>query len=138
MKFGRPAIYETVEQLSQAIENYFDSLETGEGENYVRQSPTVAGLAFALGYQDRQSIYDQKARGNDFSCILKRTILYIESYHERNLIDGKGPTGSIFWLKNHGWTDAQEIKQTGNRDPININFGEMITDSSNQEVFTPE
>lgn len=131
-------MFETVEELEIAIDEYFANLDTGEGENLIRRSPTVAGLAHHLGFADRQSIYDQKHRGEEYNHAIKRATLFIESYHERNLIDGKGPTGSIFWLKNHGWTDMQEIKQTGQRDPININFGELITESDNQEVYKPE
>ncbi len=144
MAAGQPPYYKNAEELKTAIEAYFKSLEhetkaeDGSVTVDIVRSPTVAGLAYALGFMDRQSIYDQKDRNEEFSCIIKRAVLYIESYHEGNLTDGKSPTGSIFWLKNHGWTDMQEIKNTGPRDPLLITFGESDGDNSNQEVFKPE
>jgi len=139
MVTGRPPLYKTVEEISEKIQEYFESLEYTDGEGILKtKAPTVAGLAYFLGFESRQSIYDQKDRSPEFSYVLRRAVLFSESYHEGYLTEGKSPTGSIFWLKNHGWTDMQEIKNTGERDPININFGELITESSNQEVYKPE
>lgn len=144
MAAGQPPYYKNIDELKEAIETYFKSLEREEKDDDGEvigivniKSPTVAGLAYALGFMDRQSIYDQKDRSEEFSCVIKRAVLYIESYHEGNLTDGKSPTGSIFWLKNHGWADTQEIKQT-NINPLNVNIGSEITESDNQEVYKPE
>jgi hypothetical protein len=139
MERGHPPLYKTSQELSEKIQEYFLSLEYTDSVGDVKlRAPSVSGMAYYLGYDSRQSIYDQKGRGEDFSYVLRRAVVFIESYHEIHLTEGRSATGAIFWLKNHGWTDAQEIKQTGNRDPININFGEMIADMSNQEVFDPE
>jgi hypothetical protein len=71
-------------------------------------APTVAGLAYFLGYADRRSIYDLKDN-DEFSHTIKRAMLRIERFHEQNLSLRDKPTGDIFWMKNHGWTDRQEI-----------------------------
>lgn len=112
-KFGRPRIIDTVEDLEKGLEEYFK----GCG----KKAPTTAGLAFSLGYAERQSLYDLKQRGEDFSYLIKRALLYIHAYHEGNLSNDGRPTGSIFWLKNHGWTDKTEIKHSGDKDePVTV------------------
>jgi hypothetical protein len=98
---GRPLKYETPEELEQAIEDWFQSFEGKKG-----LYPTMSGLAYHLGFSDRQSLYDYKGR-DAFSCTIKRALLRLESLHENNLF-GTTSTGSIFWLKNRDWKDKQE------------------------------
>lgn len=114
-KVGRPPIYDTVEELDSAIDGYFNSLNLYDKDGLLTgsKSPTTAGLALALGYCDRQSLYDQKDRSYEFSCAIKKSITYIEDFHERNIAEGRQPTGSIFWLKNHKWSDKQEVEHSG-------------------------
>ncbi len=101
-KGGRPLKYKTPEELETAIDKYFlDNLE----------APTISGLAHYLGFTSRQSIYDYK-ENQKFSYIIKRAVLNIESKHESNLYT-HGSAGSIFWLKNRGWTDKQITEHTG-------------------------
>jgi hypothetical protein len=102
---GRPAKYNTDTEMDEAIHEYFDSLIAEDG---TRRPPTIAGLAYSLGFDSRQSMYDY-GKDERFSYILKRARLCIEDYHESRM-SGNNPTGSIFWLKNHaGYTDKQEI-----------------------------
>lgn len=69
---------------------------------------TVCGLALHLGFISRQSFVDYKGYGKEFSDVVKKAITRIEAQHEERLgVSGK-PTGSIFWLKNHGWFDKRE------------------------------
>jgi hypothetical protein len=112
---GRPPMYETVEELEKSIDGYFNSLKIydKDGLPIGDKTPTTSGLALALGYCDRQSLYDQKDRSHEFSCVIKKAITYIEDFHERNIVEGRQPTGSIFWLKNHKWTDKQELEHSG-------------------------
>ena len=108
-KVGRPLKYETVEDLEEAIETYFkESLQTEETETGYRfiSPPTVSGLAYHLGFESRQSMYDYKKR-DEFSYSIKRAVTRIEILHEQNLFS-TGAAGSIFWLKNRGWKDKQE------------------------------
>lgn len=113
-KGGRPAFFKTQEELQEKIEQYFKE-EVGYeevGDSIIPKPPTVAGLALYLGFSDRASLYDYKNR-DEFSHIIKRAVSKIEEYAEKALLNGKGGTGSIFWLKNHGWADKQNVEHTG-------------------------
>ena len=127
---GRPGRYETTEQLDAALAAYFEAatpkpiMKQDEDGNetpmldskgnvvYTQVCPTMAGLAHALGYISRQSIYDL-AKDERFSYSIKRACLLIESIHEQNLVTRDKPTGDIFWLKNYGWSDKQELEHSG-------------------------
>jgi hypothetical protein len=105
---GRPLIYNSPQELEAAIEDYFNP----EGEP--RDKVTITGLAYHLGFADRQSLYDYEER-EAFSCIIKRArfrveVAYEERLHENNV------TGAIFALKNMGWKDKSEVDNnvTGN------------------------
>jgi len=99
-KRGRPKKVEKIESLPSKINAYFKS-EKGENK------PTKAGLALALGYADKVSLKNAIDRNDEFSTPIKKAILRIEEKHESRMYD-KNCTGSIFWLKNAGWTDVQE------------------------------
>ncbi len=112
-KEGRPLKFETPEQLEAAIQAYFDN----QLENVL--PITISGLAYNLGFCDRQSIYDYKER-EEFSCIIKRAAFFVESCYEAKL-SGTTPTGAIFALKNMGWRDKVETGLTdkdGNDVPV--------------------
>ena len=89
--------YLTPEKMLEAIDIYLM-----DEEDY-----TITGLALALGFESRQSIYDYEKR-EDFSYIIKRAKLYVENGYEKGL-KTQYSSGSIFALKNMGWTDKQEI-----------------------------
>lgn len=101
---GRPPHFATAEELDKKIDEYFAPSATG-----INSTITITGLAYHLGFESRQSFYDYEKR-EGFSYIIKRARLYIESMYELRL-QGDKPTGSIFALKNMGWTDKQEIEQ---------------------------
>lgn len=101
MAAGRPRIYETEERLKAAIDSYFQSTN----------KVTITGLAFYLGFESRQSIYDYEKEG-EFSYIIKNARLRVEAGYEERLIYENSPTGVIFALKNMGWKDRQEIDST--------------------------
>jgi hypothetical protein len=110
---GQPPKYKTPEELQSVIDEWFESFDGHKGAN-----PTMSGLAYHLGFADRQSLYDYKGR-EAFSCTIKRAILKIESLHENNLY-GTSPTGSIFWLKNRDWKDKQEREYTGDLPKLQV------------------
>ena len=106
---GRPRIYDNAEDIDAAIDEYFSGLNNGD----MPKPPTMAGLAYALGFESRQSLYAYEKDGR-FSYSIKRAKLAIEIWYEERM-SGNSPTGAIFWLKNHaGYTDKQEI--SGNDD----------------------
>lgn len=102
---GYPPIFESVDQLEDEIQAYFDL----QSDN--NQPLTITGLAFYLGFVSRQSIYDYKENPH-FSYILKKATMFIEHCYEMNL-SGTTPTGSIFALKNMGWKDKTETELSG-------------------------
>lgn len=116
---GRPALFENVSELENAIEAYFDSVD----------SPTITGLAYELGFESRQSIYDYEKKGDQFSYTIKRARLRIEIYYEE-LLATKSVTGAIFALKNFGWADKQEVVNTNQ----NLNMNVEVTKDEAKEI----
>ena len=123
---GRPPMYETPEQLQEAIDRYFKSgikqktVIVGKApNNYEVQIPvpTITGLCIFLGFESRQSFYDNEKR-DGFSYTIKRARLFIEQEYEEMLAIGN-TTGAIFALKNFGWTDSQQFDHTTKGEKIN-------------------
>lgn len=100
MKTGRPAKYNSAEELQKAIDTYWEGTDR----------PTITGLALHLGFESRQSFYDYEKSG-EFSYIIKRARLNVESVYESNLHSGNA-AGSIFALKNFGWTDKSTVEHS--------------------------
>ena len=98
-KMGRPPLFSSEEELQQKIDEYFDNL----GE----KNPTVSGMAYALGFTNRTSMYEYIWRDN-FSDTIKKAIGRVEISYEESLMS-KNSGGAIFALKNMGWSDKQEI-----------------------------
>lgn len=119
---GRPPKYETPKDLEVAASAYFTSLEEGE-------FPTLSGLAYHLGFQDRHSLYDYEAKP-EYTATIKRARLAIERLYEGQLINGKANTaGVIFWLKNQGWTDKQTVEDVTEHKPTTVKI-EWVGDDS--------
>lgn len=105
-KVGRPLKYETPEELETAVDAFFKAREE------IGKPPTQAGLAIALGFKDRQSLRDYDER-KEYSCIIKKAMLYIEDFHECRLTLDKC-TGSIVWLNSWaGYSEKREVKHSG-------------------------
>ena len=84
--------------LEAEIQEYFAS----DGKK------TITGLAYHLGFESRQSLYDYEKDGQ-FSYIIKRARLRVEVGYEENLTNPDiSAAGSIFALKNMGWKDKVE------------------------------
>ena len=114
MPAGRPRKYETVEELEQLIEEYF---ELSEGEplldaegapvTYKGQvvmvkgyHPTVTGLALHLGLRSRQAVLNYQGRP-EFNDAITRAKLKIEDYANQRLFDKDGVQGAKFTLTNN-------------------------------------
>lgn len=101
MAGGRPLKYKNARRMKEAIDRYFDDCDA-HGEPY-----RITGLALTLG-TTRKTLIDYENR-DEFSDIIKHAKQRCEDYVEKLLLSGKSPAGPIFWLKNAGWTDKQEI-----------------------------
>ena len=102
-----------MEELQAAIDKYL--------KDYKDEGYTITGLALGLGFESRQSLYDYKER-DQFSYTIKRACLYVENGYERNLKENAS-AGSIFALKNMGWSDKLETDNKHSGDMV-INFTE--------------
>lgn len=131
-KGGRPRKWNSTKKLEEAIEAYFESCEgtpiyDDKGRAIVfkgavvyknRKPPTISGLAYWLGFQSTQSLFDYQ-KDERFSAIITRAKLRIESYLEERLMDRDGQRGAEFNLRcNFKWNDKQEMsnddeKETG-------------------------
>lgn len=127
---GRPPIFENPDQLVDKINDYIKScvpeyMKDNNGEYVTTEKglvllknnkPTVTGLAMFLGFADRQSLYDYEKK-QEYSCIIKKARLFVENSYEEDLRNSSLPaTGSIFALKNMGWSDKMDINHSGEID----------------------
>lgn len=112
-KVGRPPMFDTPEQMQTMINEYFDLLSVENKDKdtniHLDDTPTITGLAFFLGFSCRQSMYEYEQK-EEFTDTIKRARSRVENWYEKCLLT-KGSTGSIFALKNLGWSDKQEITQ---------------------------
>lgn len=117
---GRPPIFETVEELTEKINEYFNTgvkirnIILGKSPNQYEVKvpvPTITGLCNYIGFESRQSFYDYEKR-DGFSYTIKRARLFIEQEYEEQLTQGN-TIGAIFALKNMGWKDKTETEFSG-------------------------
>lgn len=100
-----------VDEIQNKIDLYFESLErTNADGDTVYDDPTFCGLALALGYSSRTSLWENANAGNPISEPIKKGLLRIEESYEKAL-RFQSCTGAIFALKNRGWTDKTEDKE---------------------------
>ncbi len=101
---SRPPLFTTPDDFKAVADGYF-------AEREAREQPfTVNGLALALG-MTRETLlrYGEKA---GFSDAVKETRARLEDYWESRLA-GNNAAGTIFWLKNQGWSDKVETQHSG-------------------------
>jgi hypothetical protein len=147
-KGGAPLIYNedetSLQILIENISNYFEyikgetkkekqskTLEDGsitivEVEKIIRhpEPPSITGLALALGFKSKSTLYDY-AKKDMFSYSIKRALLVIENYHEIQIAMGDKCTGNIFALKNFGWKDNSSIDVTTQGDKLGVSTEEL-------------
>ncbi len=72
---------------------------------------TFTGMALYLGFADRTSFYMYQ-KAPQFTRVVTWARSIIELEYEKKL-SGQNVTGSIFALKNHGWSDRQQFEHMG-------------------------
>lgn len=123
MPGGRPPKYKTPEELADAIDWYFfeKCFDSCGNERLIHKPVTVSGLAYYLGFADRQSITDYQNK-DEFTFTIKRAKIRIENYLEEKL-SGNNVTGTIFNLKNNfGWKDKTEQEVSVKSRSFDLNF----------------
>ena len=104
---GRPAKYNSPEEMQRLIDEYFNDCPDKIGET---PAPTITGLALHLGFVNRASMYDYESKP-EYTNTIKLAKAKMERVYELILAYGKSPTGAIFALKNFGWTDKCELEE---------------------------
>ena len=127
MGAGRPPIFKDPEEMQQIIDAYFDKckpelekdaegrvLTTAKGVPIIKLNPpTITGLALALGFNSRGTIYEYENKNDEFSDTVKNARLRCENWVEVALLSGTvAPAAGIFPLKNYGWKDTQSHEIT--------------------------
>jgi hypothetical protein len=101
MPAGRPRKFTDPEEMQKGIDSFFEECDAN------KVHPTIAGLAYHLGFEDRHGLDNYKDQ-QEFSATIKRAKLKIERHLEQRLYE-PSPTGTIFNLKNNfGWKDVQD------------------------------
>jgi len=122
-KVGRPPKFKTPEDMQMQIEAYFATCD----EN--KRPYTVPGLALALGFSSRSSLFDYATRNaghEEFADTIKTAKLRIETQRVEDLVMCRGNAGGlVFDLKNNfGWRDQQNVELTGAQGgPVQIAAG---------------
>ena len=106
---GRPRKY-TVFQAQKLIDVYFRTCKD------TKTPYTITGLALALD-TGRKYLCQWAEQDDGLGNAIKKAKTKVENYVETLLLSSKNAGGAIFWLKNFGWTDRQEIVGPGG-DPV--------------------
>lgn len=101
---SRPPIFDSPEDFTRVAEEYFAKRESED------KPFTVNGLALALG-MTRQSLLNYGER-EGFLDAVKAVRARLEDHWETRLAGGNA-AGTIFWLKNQGWSDKTETELYG-------------------------
>lgn len=140
---GRPAILDNPDKAQKLVDEYFEFIK-GEFHNEQKtiknpitqesetidvkiwdrepEPATITGLALYLGFESRQSLYDYE-KNKEFSYIIKKAKFKVEHEYEKKLSYDKC-TGSVFALKNMGWSDRMDIQQNNTNVNLNADLSE--------------
>ena len=126
---GRPPKYTSKEEIAEKIDQYFNDCdgellrdpETGNAildkfNNPIylnRRPPTSAGLARALGFKSRTSLFEYKGK-KEFKEVIEDAILRLEERTEERLFDRDGANGAKFSLQNNfrRWNADKEVAES--------------------------
>ena len=125
---GRAPKYRDPEEMQAKIDQYFidcegEVLRNGAGDPVMdkwgnpilihARPPTSSGLARALGFANRKSLFDYKGK-KAFCNTITRAMLRLEEYNEARLYDKEGCNGAKFSLiNNFGWEERQKQELSG-------------------------
>ena len=119
-KTGRPMKFQSVELLQDSVKQYFLHCKVNE------RPLTITGLALWLD-TTRETLCDYE-KNPIFSDTIKKAKEMVANYVEEQCLLAKNPAGAIFLLKNHGFTDKQEIDHTVTSKVITVDMIGNIDD----------
>lgn len=136
MAGGRPLKFQSVEELEEKIQAYFDDVAskavTLEDGKIIQEPLTITGLALALD-TTRQGLINYEER-DEFYDTIKRAKTVVENFAEKKLF-GNNATGAIFALKNFGWKDKTEQDITSKGESINKDATSVLLSKLPQELL---
>ena len=121
MAGGRPRLFNTVEELEQKIEEFYDYCELKEVPLTFERLATFIGV-------DRKTIYNYSQKDEFFPSIKRVRDKIQADIMERGMSGAINPTFGIFCLKNYGYTDKQEIESTNTNVNKNIDMSQVSTE----------
>ena len=104
----------TPEELAETIAKWFDEkqvLVVEDGEvvgTRQRTAVTLTGLANLLGV-DRKTLMTYATNNDEYGPVIMAARQKIEELYEGRLVYGDKPVGTIFALKNMGWSDNMTL-----------------------------
>ncbi len=117
---GRPRSIRDINTINSIGQAYINS------RLQAKQAVLITGLAIALGCCNdtlnayRRGEYDVPEQGILYSAVVKKLVMQVVADWEDRM-STRFPTGAIFWLKNHGWTD-QMVLSGVDSGPIEVKF----------------
>ena len=105
-KIGRPRIIESPAEMERLVAEYVTTCHEEE------EPLTLTGMILHLGLSSRR-VFDDYGDRPEFAHSVKRAKLLIENGYEVDLRKTGNPAGSIFALKNMGWSDRHEVEVRG-------------------------
>lgn len=118
---GRPRLFNTVEELEQKIQEFYDYCELKEVPLTFERLATFIGV-------DRKTIYNYSQKDEFFPSIKRVRDKIQADIMERGMSGAINPTFGIFCLKNYGYTDKQEIESTNTNVNKNIDMSQVSTE----------
>lgn len=96
-RVAKKRTYTDPNELRNAVNEYFEEADNNE-------SPyTISGLCLHIGFS--RDMFFKHGHDGEFGDVIQQARLLIEQQHEIRLLTTKKPTGTIFALKNLGWSD---------------------------------
>ncbi|MBQ8248267.1 MAG: hypothetical protein IJY93_00075 [Clostridia bacterium] len=127
-KGGAPPKWKSAEEMQARLDKYYASCEprvirdadgkpvTDKRGNavYYQRPLTTTGIARALGFRSRQSLYNYRGK-KEFKEIIDDALMRVEEYTEERLFDSAGASGAKFSLANNfkGWNTDKNMDGDG-------------------------
>jgi hypothetical protein len=139
---GKPPFFSSPQEMEQKIKEYFDYVDAENEKGNLDtppsyEPPTISGLMLYLGFSDLVSLLDYEKKSEEYAILIKRAKAIVMKIHEHRL-SGTTPTGSIFWLKNFGWKDTQQMDLTNNGNSFNTLSDAELVNRLNQLLASGE
>lgn len=114
-----------VTAIQQKLDDYFKARTStdDEGNEYLYKAPTFSGVALALGYSSRTSLWTWANSNSPISEPIKKALLKIDEYNEE-ASHGQYCTGPIFALKCRGMDVGAMAPPSDGEGRLTIDFTE--------------